>query len=195
MVRRWVVANFRPLPQRWPAPPWEVADSCRWTHRAVANPAPGRYSEVGAGFILRGFPGFRANTRSATPSTLASRHLWTFLVHRTDVTRVCCDGRGAMKSVAFRTGAGGVQLRERFPRILPRHPGVQTLHHKPKPKSRWSTPRSAHWRKKTSGCATPCEPQTLQPQPNTLDSAPKRYTLNTERGTLNPTCCTLNTGS
>ena len=24
MVRRWVVANMRLLPQKWPAPPWEV---------------------------------------------------------------------------------------------------------------------------------------------------------------------------
>ena len=33
MVRRWVVANFRALPQKWPAPPWKVAGSFRWTQR------------------------------------------------------------------------------------------------------------------------------------------------------------------
>ena len=33
MVRRWVVANMRLLPQKWPAPPWEVAGSFRWTQR------------------------------------------------------------------------------------------------------------------------------------------------------------------
>ena len=29
MVRWWVVANMRLLPQKWPAPPWEVAGSFR----------------------------------------------------------------------------------------------------------------------------------------------------------------------
>ena len=29
MVRRWVVANVQLLPQKWPAPPWEVAGSFR----------------------------------------------------------------------------------------------------------------------------------------------------------------------
>ena len=33
MVRRWVVANMRLLPQKWPAPPWQVAGSFRWTQR------------------------------------------------------------------------------------------------------------------------------------------------------------------
>ena len=42
MVRRWVVANVRLLPQKWPAPPWEVAPlgSCRFVSMdATAKPS------------------------------------------------------------------------------------------------------------------------------------------------------------
>ena len=31
--RHLAVANLRTVPQKWPAPPWEVAGSFRWTQR------------------------------------------------------------------------------------------------------------------------------------------------------------------